>query len=70
MCAWGAAAAGWMMVRNSQVQDGHADLSYMGDDHLDPGWAPPARNAWSLRPNLEWLAGFTDPGAPAPPRGP
>jgi len=61
-------AAGWLQVQNAQVTDAHADHCYMlsggcpssyaKTTTVDPRWAPPSRNAWSLVPTLEWLDRF------------
>jgi dienelactone hydrolase len=73
-CAAGSAAcmnsndSGWIIVKNSQVQDGSADHCYMrasGDcfgsqNSLDSGWKSGTAN-WQLEQNLNWLKGFTTP---------
>lgn len=53
--------AGWYRVRNSSVTDGNADHCYqmVGDCTLavfDTNWYFPAKNNWSLKPNLDWLS--------------
>lgn len=58
--------SGWIIVKNSQVQDGSADHCYMrasGDclgsqNSLDQGWQTGTVN-WEMDPNLQWLTNFT-----------
>lgn len=58
--------SGWIIVKNTQVQDGSADHCYMrksGDcdgsqSSLDSGWQSGTSN-WQLEQNLGWLNGFT-----------
>jgi hypothetical protein len=58
--------SGWIIVENSQVQDGAADHCYPlvggctagNPEKLDSGWSGGTTN-WELSANLEWLASFT-----------
>lgn len=58
--------SGWVIVKNSQVQDGSADHCYMrasGDclgsqNSLDSGWKS-GTASWAADPNLSWLTNFT-----------
>lgn len=58
--------SGWIIVKNSQVQDGSADHCYMrawGDclgsqNSLDSGWQS-GTASWELNANLQWLTNFT-----------
>jgi hypothetical protein len=58
--------SGWIIVKNSQVQDGWADHCYMrasGDcagsqNQLDSGWQS-GTASWELAANLNWLSQFT-----------
>lgn len=73
-CAAGSTAcmnsndSGWIIVKNSQVQDGSADHCYMrasgdcfgSEDVLDSGWKSGTAN-WQLEQNLNWLKGFATP---------
>ncbi len=60
--------SGWIMVRGSQVNDGSADHCYQrryggclgSQDNLDTGWRS-GTDAWGLKANLNWLAGFATP---------
>ena len=60
--------SGWIIVKNTQVQDSSADHCYMrksGDclgsqSSLDSGWQSGTSN-WQLEQNLHWLTGFTTP---------
>lgn len=57
--------SGWLIVRNSEVQDGAADHCYMQHrgcswrSNFDPGWLPPSTLPWSLGTNLDWLKDHT-----------
>lgn len=71
-CAAGSTActtangSGWIIVKNSQVEDGSADHCYMrasGDcfgsqNSLDGNWNNGTAN-WSKDANLQWLTNFT-----------
>jgi len=46
--------SGWYKVQDSEVQNPPAGHVYI----TDPGWQPPKTYAWSVVPNLDWLAGF------------
>ncbi|QDZ29767.1 hypothetical protein [Noviherbaspirillum sp. UKPF54] len=58
--------SGWIIVKNTQVQDGSADHCYMrksGDclgsqSSLDSGWQS-GTASWEMDPNLQWLTNFT-----------
>ena len=58
--------SGWIIVKNSQVQDGSADHCYMratGDcfgsqNSVDAGWKSGTAN-WQMNANLQWLTNFT-----------
>ncbi|HEX3142162.1 MAG TPA: hypothetical protein VHQ87_19040 [Rhizobacter sp.] len=60
--------SGWIMVKGSQVGDGSADHCYQraagdcvgSENTLDNGWRNGA-DAWELKANLSWLAGFATP---------
>jgi hypothetical protein len=60
--------SGWVMVKNSQVGDLGADHCYQRaaggcvglQDVLDSGWRNGSAS-WSLKTNLNWLAGFATP---------
>ena len=65
--------SGWYRISNTEVQDGSADHCHIvnspqpdgwgcipDNPPFDKGWLPSASNEWSLLPNLEWLASFTD----------
>jgi len=60
--------SGYYLVLDAQAQDGdagHCVSAYApGEDcagsTFDVGWAPPAKEPWSLLPSLDWLASFAD----------
>jgi hypothetical protein len=57
--------SGWIMIKGAQVGDGSADHCYQraagdcvgSENSLDNGWRNGTSN-WSLKTNLDWLAGF------------
>jgi hypothetical protein len=57
--------SGWYLVSDSQVQDGVADHCYHVDggcsnqSPLDTGYVA-GSEPWSMKVNLDWLAGFAD----------
>ncbi len=60
--------SGWIMIKNSEVGDGSADHCYQrasgdcsgSENSLDNTWRNGSA-AWSLKTNLNWLAGFATP---------
>lgn len=57
--------SGWVIVKNSQVQDLIADHCYMrvggcgfNQNDLDAGWEN-GSDPWEMDPNLQWLTNFT-----------
>jgi predicted esterase len=59
--------SGWVIVLNSQVEDGRADHCYQrvggcfsSENVLDAGWEN-GDDPWELNTNLDWLTSFTQP---------
>lgn len=57
--------SGWVIVKNSEVQDLVADHCYMrvggcglNQNWLDSGWEN-GSNSWEMDPNLQWLTNYT-----------
>ena len=55
--------SGWLVVPNSATIGGSAHHTWIADGQgtLDPSFAPPAAEPWSLTTNLDWLKDFTGP---------
>jgi pimeloyl-ACP methyl ester carboxylesterase len=55
--------SGWLVVPNTVPTKGSAHHTWFADDQgvLDPSFAPPSSEPWSLGPNLDWLRAFTAP---------